>query len=111
MGIGLAAAVAVALGGSSTQARQTPKDVEQVHPGWSHRTTPMSPQAFPASIDSDIYAYAITSNARTYFAVAGRLFLHLKSGSTNRYTGNFVDYRGDKSCVRPTRELGLLRRE
>ena len=93
----MAAAVAVAAGGTSTQARQTPKDVEQVHPGWSHHTAPVTPHAFPSSINSDVYAYAVTANSRTFFAIAGRLFLHLKSGSTNRYTGNFVDYRGDKS--------------
>ncbi|SEQ44975.1 hypothetical protein [Microlunatus flavus] len=48
----------------------------------------------PASIDSDVYAYAISPTFRTYFVAAGHLTLSLKPGSTTKYSGSFVDYVG-----------------
>lgn len=50
--------------------------------------------AFPAAIDSDVYAYAVSPNFRTYFCLTGRLQLHLKSGSTTHYVGTLLDYDG-----------------
>lgn len=50
--------------------------------------------AFPSAIDSDVYATAISPNFKTYFCLAGRLQLHLKSGSTTHYAGTFLDYDG-----------------
>lgn len=50
--------------------------------------------ALPATIDSDIYAYTVSPNFRTYFCETGRLQLHLAPHSTTRYVGTFLDYDG-----------------
>jgi hypothetical protein len=50
-----------------------------------------------ATIDSDVNAVTTSPGSVAYFVVAGRLQLHLKSGSTTRYTGSLVDYVGNKA--------------
>ena len=61
------------------------------------RATAPSSQRAAASIDSDVYAYASSPTFRLYFVLAGRLRLQLKSGSTTKYKGSFIDYTGNKS--------------
>lgn len=54
--------------------------------------------ALPATVDSDVYAYALSPTSKIYFVVAGHLTLHLRKGSTTAYGGTFVDYVGNKSA-------------
>lgn len=95
----LASLLALAVVAAPAQAGPRPPDPERANPPASARprTSAASPDAAPAVIDSDLYAYAQTPSFRTYFVVAGHLKLKLKSGTTNRYSGTFVDYVGNKS--------------
>ena len=55
---------------------------------------PAKPASLPASIDSDVYAYTISPNFRTFFVASGHLVLTLNG---NVYKGFFTDYSGAKS--------------
>ncbi len=92
----LAGLLAALLVPAPAQAGPRPPDPERVQATGRASAGPTAKVA-PATVDSDVYAYATTPSARIYFVVAGHLKLQLKSGSTTRYGGSFVDYVGNKS--------------
>lgn len=78
------------------QAEPRSTDPELVQRADTHERATASGRA-PATIDSDVYAYAISPGSGVYFVIAGRLKLQLKSGSTTKYKGSLIDYTGNKS--------------
>ena len=92
----LAALLAVFLVGAPASAAPRPPDPEVVRPA-PRPVAPSAARVIPASIDSDVYVSAGSPTGRSYFVVAGRLRLKLKSGSTTAYKGSLVDHSGQKS--------------
>ena len=92
----LAALLAVFLVGTPASAGPRPSDPEVRQPA-ARATERSAARVAPAVVDSDVYVYAVTPKSRLYFVVAGHLKLTLKSGSTTKYGGSFVDYVGNKS--------------
>ena len=88
--------LAVLLVGAPAQAGPRSPDPEVVQPP-ARSATRAAAKVAPAAVDSDVYVYANTPTFRLYFVVTGHLRLRLKSGSTTKYDGSFVDYVGNKS--------------
>lgn len=95
LGLVLAAVLALLLVGTPASAAPPRPDPEVAQS--ASRPAARSAAKAPASVDSDVMAYALTAKGRSYFVLSGHLRLALKSGSTTKYKGSLVDYTGNTS--------------